>query len=110
MYVCMCVCVCVCVRACVRACGGRWKDVGYRPDAPGGINAPPKSTRFGVSLPLIFCGAFLGFKREVFALPVATAAIPRQIPRQAWYMHPLIAAVPGGLTVTAPSPSQLVYR
>ena len=52
---------------------------------------------FGVSLPLIFFGAFLGFKRETISLPVQTASIPRQIPPQAWYMHPLVSAVSGGL-------------
>jgi len=52
---------------------------------------------FGVSLPLIFFGAFLGFKRETISLPVAVASIPRQIPQQAWYMHPAISALSGGL-------------
>jgi hypothetical protein len=28
---------------------------------------------------------------------VQTASIPRQIPPQAWYMHPLVSAVSGGL-------------
>eukprot|EP00802_Teleaulax_amphioxeia_P006625 Tamp_06629.p1 GENE.Tamp_06629~~Tamp_06629.p1 ORF type:complete len:677 (+),score=209.81 Tamp_06629:26-2032(+) len=52
---------------------------------------------FGVSLPLIFFGAFLGFKRETISLPVQTASIPRQIPPQAWYMHPAVSAISGGL-------------
>merc|ERR1711871_1149283 len=35
---------------------------------------------FGVSVPLTFLGAFLGFRRNVIEYPVRTADIPRQIP------------------------------
>jgi transmembrane 9 superfamily protein 2/4 len=52
---------------------------------------------FGVSLPLIFLGAFLGFKREVIQVPVATSPIPRQIPPQAWYMSMPVCVTVGGL-------------
>lgn len=52
---------------------------------------------FGVSLPLIFFGAYLGFKREVMEMPVQTNPIPRQIPPQGWYLHPALSAIVGGL-------------
>eukprot|EP00292_Cryptomonas_paramecium_P033775 CAMPEP_0113685400 /NCGR_PEP_ID=MMETSP0038_2-20120614/14647_1 /TAXON_ID=2898 /ORGANISM="Cryptomonas paramecium" /LENGTH=627 /DNA_ID=CAMNT_0000605475 /DNA_START=29 /DNA_END=1912 /DNA_ORIENTATION=+ /assembly_acc=CAM_ASM_000170 len=52
---------------------------------------------FGVSLPLVFFGSYMGFKRETIRVPVATSPIPRQIPPQAWYMSMPISVVVGGL-------------
>ena len=37
---------------------------------------------FGVSLPLVFFGAFLGYKKDPMTVPVQTNPIPRQIPPQ----------------------------
>jgi transmembrane 9 superfamily protein 2/4 len=37
---------------------------------------------FGVSTPLVFLGAYFGFKKEPYKLPVKTARIPREIPNQ----------------------------
>ena len=52
---------------------------------------------FGVSLPLIFVGAFFGFRADVLKTPVSTSPIPRQIPPQAWYMSMPIYIAVGGL-------------
>mmetsp|Transcript_16457 Transcript_16457/g.39314 ORF Transcript_16457/g.39314 Transcript_16457/m.39314 type:complete len:680 (-) Transcript_16457:192-2231(-) len=52
---------------------------------------------FGVSLPLIFFGAYLGFKRAPIDLPCSVSPIPRQIPPQVWYLSYGIPAIGGGL-------------
>ena len=52
---------------------------------------------FCVSVPLVFLGSFFGYKREVIAHPVRTNLIPRQIPPQAWYMHPVLTSALGGI-------------
>jgi len=41
---------------------------------------------FGVSTPLVFLGAYFGYKQEAIEFPVATSNLPRQIPDQQWYM------------------------
>ena len=52
---------------------------------------------FCVSVPLVFLGSFFGYKRETVAFPVRTNQIPRSIPVQAWYMHPIITCLIGGV-------------
>jgi len=52
---------------------------------------------FCVSVPLVFLGSFFGYKREVISHPVRTNLIPRQIPPQAWYMHPILTTAIGGI-------------
>jgi transmembrane 9 superfamily member 2/4 len=52
---------------------------------------------FGVSVPLTFFGAFLGFRRDVIEYPVRTADIPRQIPEQPWYLNQIVLVLVGGL-------------
>lgn len=52
---------------------------------------------FFVSLPLIFAGAFVGFRVDTLKIPVATSPIPRQIPPQAWYMSMPVYIIVGGL-------------
>eukprot|EP00505_MAST-04D_sp_SCG-Rhode-Island_P001055 Stramenopile-MAST_4_protein_1055 len=52
---------------------------------------------FGVSVPLTFFGAFLGYRKDPYEFPVRTADIPRQIPQQSWYMHKGMIALLGGL-------------
>merc|ERR1711871_1151734 len=44
---------------------------------------------FGISVPLVFLGAFFGFKAKLNDPPVRTNEIPRQIPQQSWYMSGL---------------------
>lgn len=50
-----------------------------------------------VSVPLVFLGAFYGYKKEVISFPVRTNQIPRAIPQQQWYMSPAITCLLGGI-------------
>merc|ERR1712146_282251 len=52
---------------------------------------------FGISVPLVFVGAFFGFKAPVKENPVRTNEIPRQIPLQAWYMGGAFNVLMGGI-------------
>ena len=50
-----------------------------------------------MSTPLVFVGSFFGYKKDKITHPVRTNLIPRQIPMQPWYMHPVITAGFGGI-------------
>lgn len=52
---------------------------------------------FGISVPLVFVGSYLGFKKPPMEDPVKTNKIPRQIPEQAWYMKPVFSILVGGI-------------
>jgi len=52
---------------------------------------------FCVSVPLVFVGSFVGFKKESITFPVRTNQIPRAIPTQPWYMNPIIVCIFGGI-------------
>lgn len=52
---------------------------------------------FCVSVPLVFLGSFFGYKQETITHPVRTNQIPRQIPPQEWYIHPIVTVAFGGL-------------
>ncbi len=52
---------------------------------------------FGISSPLVFFGAYFGFKLDAIEFPVNTSNIPRQIPDQPWFMGPLFTCVIGGI-------------
>jgi transmembrane 9 superfamily protein 2/4 len=52
---------------------------------------------FGISVPLVFLGAFLGYKKAPISLPVRTNQIPRQIPTQPWYISALFTSLVGGI-------------
>lgn len=52
---------------------------------------------FGISVPLVFLGAYFGYKYEPFEYPVVTSNIPRPIPPQPWYLHPALTALLGGI-------------
>jgi len=52
---------------------------------------------FGISVPLVFIGSYFGFKKPAVEDPVRTNKIPRQIPEQAWYMHPVFSILVGGI-------------
>ncbi|KAL3906664.1 MAG: hypothetical protein SGARI_003900 [Bacillariaceae sp.] len=41
---------------------------------------------FGISTPLVFLGAYFGYKQDAIEYPVKTSNIPRQIPDQPWFM------------------------
>jgi len=52
---------------------------------------------FGISSPLVFCGSFLGFRKDPFSQPTRTNAIPRQIPEQAWFVKSGVSILMGGI-------------
>ncbi|XP_020251267.1 transmembrane 9 superfamily member 7-like [Asparagus officinalis] len=52
---------------------------------------------FGISVPLVFVGSYLGYKKPPIEDPVKTNKIPRQIPEQAWYMQPAFSILIGGI-------------
>ncbi|KAK3007314.1 hypothetical protein RJ639_016248 [Escallonia herrerae] len=52
---------------------------------------------FGISVPLVFVGGYVGFKKPAIEDPVKTNKIPRQIPEQAWYMNPIFSILIGGI-------------
>ncbi|RQM24173.1 hypothetical protein B5M09_008300 [Aphanomyces astaci] len=52
---------------------------------------------FGVSVPLVFLGAFYGFRQPSIEFPVSTSNIPRPIPLQPWYMTNAMTAAVGGI-------------
>lgn len=52
---------------------------------------------FGISVPLTFLGAYLGFKKPAIEVPVRTNQIPRQIPEQSIYTKPLPCILMGGI-------------
>ncbi|XP_022107557.1 transmembrane 9 superfamily member 2-like isoform X2 [Acanthaster planci] len=52
---------------------------------------------FGISVPLVFLGAYFGFKKRPIEFPVRTNQIPRQIPEQSFYTRPLPGIVMGGV-------------
>jgi len=52
---------------------------------------------FGISVPLVFLGAYFGYREEGIAFPVVTATIPRQIPTQPWYLSPAACCLAGGV-------------
>jgi transmembrane 9 superfamily protein 2/4 len=51
---------------------------------------------FGISTPLVFLGAYFGYKADAIEFPVNTSSIPRQIPDQPWFMGiPFTLAIGG---------------
>jgi transmembrane 9 superfamily protein 2/4 len=52
---------------------------------------------FGLSVPLVFLGAHMGFKREKADLPVRTNAIPRNIPAQGILSNRITMSMIGGI-------------
>lgn len=52
---------------------------------------------FGVTVPLVFFGAYFGFKVDAIEFPVNTSNIPRQIPDQPWFMGSIFTGIVGGI-------------
>ncbi|CAA7402922.1 unnamed protein product [Spirodela intermedia] len=52
---------------------------------------------FGISVPLVFVGSYLGYKKPAIEDPVKTNKIPRQVPEQAWYMQPAFSILIGSI-------------
>jgi len=51
----------------------------------------------GVCVPLVFVGSYFGFKKDEIKHPVRVNNIPRQIPPQPWYLHPIPSVLVGGI-------------
>ena len=49
---------------------------------------------FGISTPLVFLGAYFGYKQNTIEFPMQTSSAPRQIPDQPWFM-----SIPFGLAI-----------
>jgi transmembrane 9 superfamily protein 2/4 len=52
---------------------------------------------FGISTPLVFLGAYYGYKHDAIEFPVKTSSIPRQIPDQPWFMGFPFTVMIGGI-------------
>merc|ERR1719181_1647047 len=52
---------------------------------------------FGISVPLVFLGAYFGFRKAAIELPVRTNQIPRQVPQQPWFIQPVFTSLVGGV-------------
>jgi transmembrane 9 superfamily protein 2/4 len=52
---------------------------------------------FGISVPLVFMGAYFGYRKEALTFPVVTSNIPRQIPEMPWYLNNVIVCMLGGV-------------
>ena len=52
---------------------------------------------FGISTPIVFVGAYFGFKKPPYEYPVRTNKIPRQVPEQPWYMQTMFSVLVGGI-------------
>eukprot|EP01117_Protostelium_nocturnum_P020109 TRINITY_DN88_c0_g2_i1.p1 TRINITY_DN88_c0_g2~~TRINITY_DN88_c0_g2_i1.p1 ORF type:complete len:630 (+),score=205.75 TRINITY_DN88_c0_g2_i1:39-1892(+) len=70
----------------------------------GSSGAVPVGTLFsilllwvGISTPLVFLGSYYAYKQPDVQQPVRTNQIPRQIPEQIWYMHPIFSILMGGI-------------
>ena len=50
---------------------------------------------FGISVPLVFLGAYFGYRMDPIEFPVVTSNIPRQIPEQPWHMQPIFTTLLG---------------
>merc|ERR1719163_2006171 len=52
---------------------------------------------FGISVPLVFLGAYLGYRKEAIDLPVRVSQIQRDIPIQPWFIRPMFTSLVGGI-------------
>ena len=50
-----------------------------------------------VSVPLVYVGAYYGFRADKIELPVRVAVLPRPIPAQPWYLRAPVTMLVGGI-------------
>jgi transmembrane 9 superfamily protein 2/4 len=50
-----------------------------------------------VSIPLVFFGAYFGYKKDIMKYPTVTSTIPREIPQGEWYFSIPVMMLCGGL-------------
>ena len=50
-----------------------------------------------ISVPMVFMGAYLGYKSEAMQFPVEVSNIPREIPTQPYFLNPVLLTVLAGL-------------
>ncbi|KAG4195277.1 hypothetical protein ERO13_A06G102000v2 [Gossypium hirsutum] len=62
---------------------------------------------FGISVPLVIVGGYVGFKKPAMEDPVKTNKIPRQIPEQACYAVKITSG--GGGHISHPAPRPCTY-
>ncbi|UJR33442.1 hypothetical protein I4U23_020887 [Adineta vaga] len=51
----------------------------------------------GISFPLVWIGFYFAYRQLPYEHPVRTNQIPKQIPEQQWYMHPVISTLIAGV-------------
>lgn len=52
---------------------------------------------FGINIPLVFVGSFVGIRAGGWKNPTKVNAIPRQIPPMIWYLRPWTSAIMAGI-------------
>ena len=52
---------------------------------------------FGISVPLVFLGAFIGFRKAPIEFPNNTSKVPKHVPDQPWYLATPITVLAGGV-------------
>jgi transmembrane 9 superfamily protein 2/4 len=52
---------------------------------------------FGISVPLVFLGSYIGVRKPAIELPTRIAQVARQIPEQPWFVQPVFTSLVGGV-------------